>query len=670
MSPVALDKQREEMVRAQVVSRGVVDARVLAAMRAVPREEFVRQRDRERAYEDTPLPIEEGQTISQPYMVALMAEAAHIGPTDHVLEVGSGSGYASAVLASMAASVIAIEWHPALANSSRERLTRLGFRNVTVLRGDGSLGSPEHAPFDAIIVSAGGPDVPRTLLSQLRIGGTMVVPVGHDPNTQELLRIRRASEHTFETETLGSVRFVPLVGAEGWAIDGHSSVPAAAPATARTRGDRRALATAIAASCEPITDPESVALDRLLERIGSARVVLIGESTHGTSEFYRMRARITKALVSKAGFDVVALEADWPDAAVLDRHVQGRASAEECRRAFDRFPAWMWRNRETAEFIDWMAARHLRAPRTDVRPIICGLDLYGMSKAIAAVLEFLDREHPAAAKLARERYGCFSPWEHDPTTYGRATTSGLLDTCEDEAVTMLQDLLELRLSDPVRTRDPLFDAQRNAAVVRDAERYYRAIYRGARESWNLRDRHMMATLQAVLAHRGERSKAVVWAHNSHVGDAGATEMSERGETNIGELARRNFGEAAYLVGMGTHKGTVAAASAWDAPMRVRTLLPSHPDSFERICLESGVHGFMLPLRAPKVEGLREMLRPAMLQRAVGVVYRPETEFLSHYLLASVGRQFDEWIWFEETTAVEAKAGATEDEDPGTYPFGL
>jgi erythromycin esterase-like protein len=246
----------------------------------------------------------------------------------------------------------------------------------------------------------------------------------------------------------------------------------------------------------------------------------------------------------------------------------------------------------------------------------------------------------------------------------------LLDTCEDEAVAMLQELLELRLSDPVRTRDPLFDAQRNAAVVRDAERYYRAIYRGARESWNLRDRHMMSTLQAMLAHRGERSRAVVWAHNSHVGDAGATEMSERGETNIGELARKNFGQSAYLVGMGTHKGTVAAASAWDAPMRVRTLLPSHPDSFERICLESGVHAFMLPLRAPKVESLRDMLRPALLQRAVGVVYRPETEFLSHYLMASVGRQFDEWIWFEETKAVDAKAGATEDEDPGTYPFGL
>jgi protein-L-isoaspartate(D-aspartate) O-methyltransferase len=670
MSSALLTQLREDMVRDQVVARGVTDARVLAAMRAVPREEFVDGRLRDRAYDDTPLPIQEGQTISQPYVVALMTEAARIGPTDHVLEVGAGSGYASAVLGSTAGSVIAVEWHRRLADLARERMARLGYANVTVLEGDGSKGAPEHAPFDAIIVSAGGPSVPKPLLEQLRVGGTLVIPVGQDPNTQELLRIRRTGEHAWETERLGAVHFVPLVGSEGWAIDPHAAAAVPAPASAAARRARQALSVAIAAGCEPMTDRESIALDGLLARIGDARVVLIGESTHGTSEFYRMRARITKALVSKAGFDVVALEADWPDAAVLDRHVKGRASAEECRRAFDRFPAWMWRNRETAEFIAWLAARHLRAEPGSVRPLLCGLDLYGMSKAIAAVLEFLDREHPAAAKLARERYSCFQPWEHDPTTYGRAAMSGLLESCEDEAVAMLQQLLEMRLAEPARTRDPLFDAQRNAAVVRDAERYYRAIYRGARESWNLRDRHMLSTLQAVFAHRGERSKAVVWAHNSHVGDAGATEMSDRGETNLGELCRRSFGRRSYLIGMGTHRGTVAAASAWDAPMRVRTLLPSHPDSFERLCLDSGVGRFLLPLREAKVEGLRDMLRPALLQRAVGVVYRPETELLSHYLRASVGGQFDEWIWFDETSAVDAKAGATEDEDPGTYPFGL
>lgn len=670
MSSALLDRLREEMVRDQVVARGVVDPRVLAAMRAVPREEFVDEPQRDRAYDDTPLPIADGQTISQPYIVALMAEAARLDATDHVLEVGAGSGYASAVLGRIAGSVVAVEWHRHLADLARARMARLGYGNVTVLEGDGSLGVPEHAPYDAIVVSAGGPAVPKPLLGQLRVGGTLVIPVGRDPNTQELLRIRRVGEHAFETDRLGAVHFVPLVGSEGWAVDPRSPVAVPSPTSAAARRSRRAVSVAIAAGCEPMTDPESIALDGLLARIGDARVVLIGESTHGTSEFYRMRARITKALVSKAGFDVVALEADWPDAAVLDRHVQGRASAEECRRAFDRFPSWMWRNRETAEFVAWMASRHLRAEPGTVKPILCGLDLYGMGKAIAAVLEFLDREHPAAAKLARERYSCFAPWEHDPTTYGRATASGLLETCEDEAVRMLQDLLELRLNEPARTRDPLFEAQRNAAVVRDAERYYRAIYRGARESWNLRDRHMMSTLQAVFAHRGERSRAVVWAHNSHVGDAGATEMADRGETNLGELCRRNFGQRAYLIGMGTHRGTVAAASAWDAPMRVRTLLPSHPDSFERLCLDSGVERFLLPIRAPKVDGLREMLRPSLLQRAVGVVYRPETELLSHYLHASVGTQFDEWVWFAETTAVDAKAGATEDEDPGTYPFGL
>ena len=665
MTAHATVAEREEMVRTQLQARGIADARVLEAMRTVPREEFVDERHRASAYQDAPLPISDGQTISQPYIVALMAEAAHIGPTDHVLEVGAGSGYASAVLSRVAGSVVAVERHRSLAAGAEARLKALGYSNVAVVHGDGSLGCPAHAPFDAIVVSAGGPDVPQALMEQLRIGGTLVIPVGHDPNTQELLLVRRLGEHRYERESLGSVRFVPLVGAGGWAIDPHPSEPAAVSGPRQ----RRNVAAAIAAHCEPLTDHESVALDELVRRVGDARVVLIGESTHGTSEFYRMRNRITRELIRQAGFDVVALEADWPDAAVLNRHVNARATGEECRRAFDRFPQWMWRNLETAEFLQWLSSRHLRLDRSDRRVLVCGLDLYGMSKAIASVLEFLDREHPAAAKLARERYACLSPWQHDPATYGRATMSGLLETCEDEAVAMLRDMLELRLADPARTGDPLFEAQRNAAVVRDAERYYRAIYWGSSESWNLRDAHMLSTLQAVLAHRGATSKAVVWAHNSHVGDASATEMRERGETNLGELARRSWGQGAYLIGMGTHHGTVAAAAAWDAPMRVRTLLPSHPDSFERLCLDAGVGNFMLALRHAKGAALRAMLEVPRLQRAVGVVYRPETEFLSHYLEASVARQFDEWIWFTRTSAVTATAGGTEDEDPGTYPFG-
>ena len=659
---------RRGMVRAQIVSRGVVDPRVIAAMELVPREEFVPEQHRALAYEDVPLPIEDGQTISQPYVVALMAEAAAVRPTDRVLEVGAGSGYASAVLACLGAEVIAVERHPALAEIARIRLERLGFRKVTVLQGDGSVGVPTRAPFDAIVVSAGGPDVPSHLVEQLAPGGRLVIPVGHRPQDQELLRITREADGTLRRESLGAVRFVPLVGASGWSAGPARPMPrrrAARGSTVRAE----VAAAAIDVACEPFASVDEVDLSPLMARVGGARVVLIGESTHGTSEFYRLRARITRELIERKGFSVVALEADWPDAAVMDRHARGLAAAEERARAFPRFPAWMWRNRETAEFVDWLRARHGTPGRAPVR--IRGLDIYAMHRSIEAVLAFLDSNDPAAAARARRRYGCLAPWADDPARYGRAVTAGSLDGCEREAVEALEDLLRTRLDGARAPHDDLFDAQRNAALVRSAERYYRAMYVGSRESWNLRDAHMFETLQSVMEHAGPGTRAVVWAHNSHVGDAAATDMGARGETSLGSLARTAFGDGAYLIGMGTDRGTVAAALEWDGPMQVRELRRSDPGSYERACALARPGPFLLPMRGLGRDAIREALAEPMLERAVGVVYRADTELASHYFSASLPAQFDEWAWFPETRAVEAApAAATDDLDPGTYPFGL
>ncbi|MBU3729268.1 MAG: erythromycin esterase family protein, partial [Phycisphaerales bacterium] len=298
------------------------------------------------------------------------------------------------------------------------------------------------------------------------------------------------------------------------------------------------------------------------------------------------------------------------------------------------------------------------------------LDVYSLNNSIGAVLDYLDSVDPATAEGARVRYGCFSPWETDPATYGRAVTGGRMASCEPEAVAILTDLLARRIDFMGRDGDRHFDAARNATVVREAERYYRAMYWGSRESWNLRDRHMMDTLEAVLTHRGPQARAVVWAHNSHVGDASATEMGSRGETNIGELARQRFGSAACLVGMGTHTGTVAAADNWGDPVRIMTVQPSHADSYERICHDSGVSAFALHLRHPHHADLRGRLVQPHLERAIGVIYRPDTEILSHYFQASLARQFDEWIWFDRTSAVEPLAGAVGPGLPDTYPFGL
>ena len=668
MSVQAVTAMRRGMVREQIVSRGVVDPRVIAAMELVPREEFVPEQHRALAYEDLPLPIEDGQTISQPYMVALMAEAACIAPTDRVLEVGAGSGYASAVLACLGAEVVAIERHPALAEIARNRLERLGFRKVTVLQGDGSVGMPTRAPFDAIVVSAGGPDVPPHLVEQLAPGGRLVIPVGRHPQEQELLRITRQADGTLRRESLGAVRFVPLVGAAGW-----SSGPPR-PVTKRRQSRESTVraevaAAAIDVACEPFESVDSIDLRPMMARIGSARVVLIGESTHGTSEFYRLRARITRELIERKGFTVVALEADWPDAAIVDRHARGLASPEERARAFPRFPSWMWRNRETAEFVDWLRARHGAPGMSATR--VRGLDIYAMHRSIEAVLAFLDANDPAAAARARRRYGCLSPWSDDPARYGRAVAAGSLDGCEQQVVEALEDLLRTRLDGARTPHDDLFNAQRNAALVRSAERYYRAMYVGSRESWNLRDLHMFETLQAAIDHAGPAARAVVWAHNSHVGDAAATDMGARGETSLGSIARTAFGDGAYLIGMGTDRGTVAAALEWDGPMQVRELRKSHHESYERACSLAHPGPFLLPMRGLGRDAIREALSQPMLERAVGVVYRSDTELASHYFSASLPAQFDEWAWFPETHAVDAlPCGATDDPEPGTYPFGL
>jgi protein-L-isoaspartate(D-aspartate) O-methyltransferase len=300
-----------------------------------------------------------------------------------------------------------------------------------------------------------------------------------------------------------------------------------------------------------------------------------------------------------------------------------------------------------------------------------GLDLYSLYTSIRSVLGYLDDIDPDAAAVARARYGCLSPWEHDPAAYGAAALRGRFEGCASEAVHMLEHFFRQRLAYEPRDPDRYFSAERNAALVKDAERYYRAMYYGRNESWNLRDRHMFETLEALLAHAGEGARAVVWAHNSHVGNAGATAMSARGETNVGELCRERFGQDCYSIGLGTDHCTVAAASDWEAPMQVMSVRPAHEASYERVCHETGIAGFLLPLTANPKTALQGALMAEKLERAIGVIYRPETELASHYFHASLPRQFDEWIWIDETTAVTpVQVGTNRDKVPETFPFGL
>jgi len=656
---------RQRMVRTQIAARGIHDARVLAALESVPREAFLPPELREFAYEDHPLPIAEGQTISQPYIVALMTAALGLGPDDRVLEIGTGSGYAAAVLGKTAREVYTVERHGALAELATSRLGELGITNVHVSHGDGTLGWGEHAPYDAIVVAASGPDVPEALLAQLAVGGRLVIPVGDEKSLQTLVRITRLADGSLRREELGDVRFVPLIGAQGWAEDAAAAEPWSGRPAARGSAP-----ASVARLLGEAAEPFSGALDRvdvgaLLERIGDARVVCIGEASHGTSEFYALRAHLTKALIRERGFTIVAAEADWPDAARIHRYVKGLPAAPVPEwRAFARFPFWMWRNREVLEFVEWLrewnGVHHAAG--------FYGLDLYSMYRSIRLVLEYLDRVDPDAAGVARARYGCLTPWEGDPATYGRAAVSGRYRVCEREAVAALTELLAREVDYAARDGEHFLDAAGNARVVAHAEQYYRAMYYGGHQSWNLRDQHMFETLQAVLRFHGPDAKAVVWEHNSHLGDARATDMGAQGQLNVGQLCRQAFGERAYLIGFGTDHGTVAAAHEWDGPLRAMAVRPSHPRSYEYLCHESGVPAFMLPLRTPARAAVRDELLVARLERAIGVIYRPETELQSHYFHAVLPYQFDEWIWLDQTEAVHPITDAAARGLPRAHPF--
>ncbi len=658
---------RATMVEQQIAARGVRSEAVLSALRKVPRELFLPDRLREFAYDDAPLPIEAQQTISQPYIVALMTEALALKGGEKVLEIGTGSGYAAAVLAEIAGEVYTVERIEQLAHTAAVRLADLGYKSIQVRHGDGTLGWPEHAPYDAIIVAAGGPQIPDTLKRQLKVGGRLVIPVGADQRAQELVRVTRSSDDKFKTEDIADVRFVPLVGQEGWLPEESPLLQREGPK--RTRPVDAELARTIADNCETFASIETADLDPLLDRIGDARVVLLGEATHGTSEFYRMRERISQELVTRKGFRFVAIEGDWPDAARLDHYVRHFDHPPTEWTAFARFPTWMWRNNEMRSFVDWLHDYNTVKEPKD-RVAIYGLDLYSLYTSIQSVLEYLDNVDPGAARIARQRYGCLTPWQANPATYGHAALTGAYRTCEREVVRMLEDLLRNRSAYTVHDGERFMDAVQNARLVADAEHYYRIMYYGSRASWNLRDNHMFETLKALLAFHGPRTKAVVWAHNSHVGDAAATEMWARGEYNIGHLCREEFADRAYSIGFGTYAGTVAAASDWDGPMEIKAVRPALDRSYEKLCHEAGHPRFMLPLRVPAAGTLRRGLSKPRLERAIGVIYRPETELASHYFQAHLPNQFDEYIWFDRSTAVTPFGTKELEGLPDTYPFGL
>jgi erythromycin esterase-like protein len=422
--------------------------------------------------------------------------------------------------------------------------------------------------------------------------------------------------------------------------------------------------------------------DPLLRSLGEARVVMLGEASHGTHEFYRARAEITKRLIVEKGFEAVAVEADWPDAFRVNCYVRGCGddrNADQALGSFERFPRWMWRNTDVCDFIEWLRDYNLRAAR---KTGFYGLDLYSLNGSIHAVLSYLRKVDPEAARRARERYSCFDHYGDDAQQYGYEAAFGAGESCEKQVMEQLLELQrlagELAMRDGRIAADEFFSAEQNALLVKNAERYYRSIFQGRISSWNLRDQHMSETLDRLLDHlraMGSSSKAVVWAHNSHLGDARETEMSARGELNLGQLVRGKYGAEAAGVGFTTYTGSVRAADNWDEPDMIKRIRPAMTDSYEKLFHETGLSNFMLVFH--EHAQLARSLSEPMLERAIGVIYRPDTERHSHYFHARISRQFDAVLHFDVTRAVVALGGPEErapileeEEVPETYPSGV
>jgi erythromycin esterase-like protein len=421
--------------------------------------------------------------------------------------------------------------------------------------------------------------------------------------------------------------------------------------------------------------------DALMEAIGDARLVLLGEASHGTHEFYAERARLTQRLILEKGFNAVAVEADWPDAYRVNRFVRGTSEDRDANTAlygFKRFPVWMWRNTEVLDFVRWLRVHDDGLPPGAAKVGFYGLDLYSLHKSIEEVLRYLEAVDPEAARLARERYRCFDASGATVEDYARSAALGVLRSCEDAVVKQLVDLLHRGASDAQGkggdAEEEWFQAVQNARVVKNAEEYYRTMYRGNVESWNLRDRHMADTVEELLRHldrRAGRSKMVVWEHNSHLGDARATEIGQRGELNVGQLMRESHGHDAVLVGFTTYTGTVTAASDWGGPAERKRVRRALPGSYESLFHRLGIPRFETDLRT--LGEAAGALREPRLERAIGVLYIPSTERASHYFGAILPWQFDAVVHLDVTTAVEPleRMALWDAGEPAeTYPTGL
>ena len=433
-----------------------------------------------------------------------------------------------------------------------------------------------------------------------------------------------------------------------------------------------ALAEQVRAAARPLGGPDDIG--PLLELVGDARFVLLGEATHGTSEFYTWRTEISKRLIEEKGFSFIAVEGDWPDCYRVNRFVKSLPGAgddaEAVLHAFERWPTWMWANREVAALAEWLRGHnHRRAAEQQVG--FYGIDVYSLWESMAAVVGYLERLDPALAAAARRAYTCFDPYADDAQEYARATAI-VPTSCEDETIEVLRALRSRAPEYREDGRDSYFDAEQNALVARNAELYYRTMVRGGPASWNVRDYHMVDTLDRLVAHHGPRSKAIVWEHNTHIGDARFTDMARAGMVNVGQLVRdRHERDGVVLVGFGTHHGSVIAGAEWGAPMRRLRVPPARTGSWEDVLHRADRGDTLLVFDGTDDGGLAGLDAPVD-HRAIGVVYDPNAERWGNYVPTIVPRRYDAFCFIDETRALDAlhMPVLVDGELPETFPSGM
>lgn len=651
-----LQQMKDLSFETQLKDKGISNMLLLEAFQNIPKAFFLSENLHPYFYEDVRIEKAIEKTEPRVIVVARMLEQLQVKKAGKILITGADSVYILAVLSKIYKDVYAIETTKTYANWVLEVLKNIDITNVHIKIGKFENGWKVNAPYDAILSASEFSKIPSTLKQQLKIGAKLLAPVGPDWAHVILETIERISETEYVTNTLRDNYFIPK--------------PTLMPVIGTERYPENEIIDEIGMSSIPFKTIKKFPIEGLLERIGDAKVVLLGEASHGTSEFYATRQEITKALIEKKGFNLVCAEADWSDAEQINNYVRHQYQSQDWM-PFKRFPEWMWKNEEVLSFVEWLKVYNNKHNNTVG---FYGLDLYGLENSIDLVISYLEGVDPNLATFAKLRYSCIMPYMSNPTVYGKLLKTEKLESCEKTVLKMLFYLLKNK--NKLNHSQAYLYAYQNATVVVDAERYYKAMYYGSAESWNLRDFHMFYTLKSLMSYYGKDSKAIVWAHNSHIGNALATQMYARGQINIGHLCKEHFGSKSYAIGFGTHTGTVAAAKNWGDPMQVIPINESLPKSYEHLCYKTNVSNFTLPLRAEHTEKkLREFLNTPRLQRAIGVVYRPKTERMSHYYKTVLPSQFDEYIWFNKTRAVTPLKSKIETQPLNkkkldVHPFGL